>query len=136
MRRLTAGSVLLGLALLTTHRATVWTSDQALWTDASTTAPMKPRVAVNLAVAAMTRDDVDTATFWLDRAEHLADTRRGWEQSHTRDLVAVNRAVLEMRTGHMLAGLDRLARAADTNAMAFELCARFRCRADVVIVPR
>lgn len=54
--------LLLGIAAILTHqRASVWTDEYTLWTDAAAKAPLKPRPFINLALALELRGDVDGA---------------------------------------------------------------------------
>ncbi len=50
-----------GLALLTRTQARVWTSEFALWDQARTVSPTKPRVLLNLAVMLERRGDLEAA---------------------------------------------------------------------------
>lgn len=71
--------LILGCVLLTAHRATVWRSDEALWTAAVRVTPAAPRPLINLAAAYARQGRWAEAHQWLHRA---SDTRRltAWDR--------------------------------------------------------
>jgi len=88
--------VLLTLAVLTSHAAAVWQSDQTLWKQAVSVTPDRPRPLVNLAratfVAATSTEDYETALRLTETAQARLAIRpraREWQL-----ITAVNRALL------------------------------------------
>lgn len=79
------GWLWLGLcAVLTARQVPIWSSDLALWSQATTVSPLKPRPAVNVAAQYIQAGEWDKARWWVYRAERLIrDDRR----AHERDVV-------------------------------------------------
>lgn len=92
-------------------------------------APRKPRVLVNLAAVAMDGKHWTDANNWLDQAESSRETRSGWENKHTKDLVLANRAVILLNIGQRDEAMLLLHKdGSEWEGSAREaMCIRYRC---------
>ena len=90
-----------GLALLTRTQARVWTSEFALWDQARSVSPTKPRVLLNLAVTLEQRGDREAAWALYPQVITAAGDPRRAAQANTFSIIAArsNQARLLLQGG-------------------------------------
>lgn len=107
-RRVLAGAVLVGLALLTQQRARVWHDDFTLWTATVANSPQSPRVHNNLGRAYSLKGEYARALReWQLEIRLSEDPRRSPYQRQFSQVVAT------ANIAYLLLNLGDLARARD-----------------------
>src|SRR4051812_34447164 len=96
------------LALLSIRQVSIWTSDEALWANATRWAPGAPRPLINLAVERIAAGDDIGAAGYLRRAEPLIQAQPAFEREWSTDLLEVNWAVIDLHAGRLASARRRL----------------------------
>lgn len=112
------------LAGLSFGQAQTWSSDATLWAAVYQANPDGPRAPVNLAVEALAKGDLSTASRWLDVAEPLARRQGAFDRAWSLDVIEANRAILDIQAGRLDVARLRL-EGAPASSMRARVCATF-----------
>lgn len=119
------GLLACALAALTAHQARVWTSDEALWTQAALVAPRKPGPWINLAWARWQAQDARGTERYLAHAWPLLAQQPPAERRWARDQIDVAMAQLLMARGQLHSAAWLMVGAAPATELSL-MCPRFR----------
>lgn len=93
-----AVAIVCAMTVATAHRSRVWSSEVALWQDAVSKSPMKPRPRINLALALYRSGDSTAALGEYQNALRVSIVRPEQERMMARQYVATNMSQIFMNT--------------------------------------